>query len=248
MEYQRPKKLSSFAQSKFKSKPKTKFVYKPKVFKTLSSGNQIYKFKRTCTTTFGYNNYQGFTSISGTANYGQSLGMAFTLQGPQLTSNIVNPGLVSMPSPGEFTGLFDQYKITGVAIKIIYTNNVSNATASGWVNQALPTCQFCPDYDDNIAVASNTELLQRPETKILQLGSNGPLNLYVKNPKLKIAVATTAGTSNLMSQSGWVDCDNNTQSFFGYKWWLEPFGPSPGLQQGYFQMYFTYYISCKGVR
>lgn len=232
-----------------KSKTKSK-QYKSKIYKSIIPANKVYKFKRTCTSIFGYNNYTGFTSPSGTSNYGQSLGMAFTLQGPQLTSNLINPGLQPMPSPGEFTALFDQYKITGVAVKIIYTNNIANGSAvpGTYIQTALPTSQICVDYDDNVAVASETELLQRPETKILQLGTNGPVNVYVKNPQLQIAVATTAGTSNLKGQGGWVNADNNTASFMGLKWWLEFYGSPPGVNQGYFKIYYTYYISCRGVR
>jgi len=135
----------------------------------------IYKFKRTASVTLGYSANNGFCTLTGT-NYGQALGIAFTLTGPQLTSNVVNPGLVPMPNVSEFTGLFDMYKITGVGMKIIYTNNVANNTAAvgSYVNTALPVMQCCADMDDNVAPANNTELLQRPETIIKQLGSNGP--------------------------------------------------------------------------
>jgi len=151
----------------------------------------------------------------------------------------------------EFSALFDEYRIDAVHIKAFYTNNVVNTSAAvgSYQQIALPTGQFCVDYDDANVSASNTELLQRPETKLRQWNTNGPLMFTIKNPRAAYTVNTSTGVNSVAKGGGWLDMASTTINLYGFKIWLESFGSiTAPLEQGYFQFYFTYDISMRGVR
>lgn len=212
----------------------------------------VYRFARTASLQLGYNGYSGFTTISGGVVYGNAMGFTWTLAGPQLVSNLASPGLVTMPNVSEFAALFDQYRIDNVHVKVFYTNNISNTTGavSTFQQIALPTAQFCTDYDDGAAPTSSTELLQRPETKLLQWNTNGPLCFTIKKPTMEQTVNTQTGVNSVAPRHGWCDMAATNTNLYGWKIFLESFGSNTagGLQQGYFQFYFTYDLSFKGVR
>lgn len=220
------------------------------LYRSLLSGNAIYRFKRTCSWQPAYNAYYGFTTPSGVP-YGGALGFTWCLSGPVITGSAASTS-VAMPNVSEFAALFDEYRIDAVHIKIFYTNNISNTSAAvGTFQQiALPTGQFCTDFDDSTPPASNTELLQRPETKLLQWNTNGPLQFTIKSPKAAYTVNTQSGTNSVAkAPGGWMDMAAQNINIYGWKVFLEQFGSSTNtLEQGYFQFYFTYDISCRGVR
>jgi len=221
------------------------------LYKSLVSPNTIYRFRRTCTWQTGYNAYYGFTSPSGAIVYGGALGFNWQLAGPQITGSASSTS-VALPNVSEFAALFDEYRIDAIHIKCFYTNNIANnAAVVGTLQQvALPTGQFCTDFDDSAPPSSATELLQRPETKLLQWNTNGPLLFTIKSPKASYAVAATAGTQTVAkAPGGWMDMSSTTTNIYGWKVFLEQFGSSTStLQSGYFQFYFTYDLSMRGVR
>lgn len=222
------------------------------ISRILKNPNYVYRFSRTATWQCGYNGYSGFTTVSGGVVYGQGIGFNWTLGGPIISGSASSPGLQVMPNVTEFTALFDQYRIDNVKIKVFYTNNISNATGavSTFQQIALPTGQFCTDYDDSVPPSSQGELLQRPETKLLQFNTNGPLVFNVPKPEMAQTVNAQTGINSVAAKNGWIDCGQTDVNNYGWKVWLEQFGSNTagGLQQGYFQFYFTYDLSFKGVR
>lgn len=221
-----------------------------RLFRAVSTGKVIYRFQRTSSWQPAYNAYSGFTTPSGSTIYGNALACTFRLSGVELTGN-VNSTSTTIPNVTEFSSLFDEYRIDAVHIKAFYTNNVANTSAAPGTFQqiALPTGQFCIDYDDANAPASNTELLQRPETKTRQWNTNGPLMFTIKNPRAAYTVNTSTGVNSVAKGGGWMDMASINTNFYGFKIWLESFGSNVGtLEQGYFQFYFTYDLSMRGVR
>lgn len=168
------------------------------------------------------------------------------------TGNLVNPGVLNaVPNYTEFTALFDYYRIKGIHIKVIYTNNVANSSSAvGGAAQAiaLPTMQCMYDNDDGNAPTTEGELLQRPGVKLLTLGTNGPINLYVK-PKYANQILTDAGVqpAGIGASRDWLDGNFPGIPHFGYKFWLTPWAAT-ALQSGYFQFFFTYDLEFKGMR
>jgi len=222
------------------------------ISRIIRNPDAVYRFARTASLQLGYNGYSGFTSISGGLVYGNGMGFTWTLAGPQLVSNLASPGLVPMPNVSEFAALFDQYRIDNVHVKVFYTNNISNVTGavSTFQQIALPTGQFCTDYDDGNAPTAQNELLQRPECKLLQWNTNGPLSFNISKPTMEQTVNTQSGVNSVAPRHGWCDMAATNTNLYGWKIFLESFGSNTagGLQQGYFQFYFTYDLSFKGVR
>jgi len=214
--------------------------------------NQIFRCQRTATWQCGYSATNGFTNATGTVVYGTGLGLYFQLSGVLASGNLVNPGLLNnIPNYTEFTALFDYYRIRGVHIKLVYTNNVANTSAAvGAAAQAiaLPTLQCAQDLDDANAPLTDGELLQRPGVKLLQMGTNGPLDLYVQ-PRYADQILTDAATQPAVvgSRASWLDSNFPGVQHYGYKMWLTGWPATP-LQDGYFQFFFTYDLEFKGMR
>jgi len=213
--------------------------------------NQIFRCQRTSTWQCGYNASLGFTQFTG-APYGSGIGFSFLLASVDVNSSTAGTFTAcNTPNYTEFQAMFDYYRIRGVTIKMIYTNNVANGTsapggaASGI---ALPTVQCIPDQDDNTAPNADTELLQRPGVKLLTLGTNGPLVLKCK-PQPAVELLTGAGVApvGLGSRSMWLDVANAGIPHYGYKMFLTPW-TIPSLQNGFIQFFFTYDLEFKGMR
>jgi len=221
-------------------------------FNLYGNVNQIFRCQRTTTWQCGYSAVSGFTNLAGSVIYGSGLGLAFKLSEVNGTGNLVNPGVLNaVPNYTEFTALFDYYRIKGVHIKMIYTNNVANTTAAVGTASAiaLPTVQGMYDLDDGNAPTTEGELLQRPGVRLETLGTNGPLNFYVK-AKYANQILTDAGVqpAGIGASSDWLDGNFPGIPHFGYKLWLTPWAAAPALQQGYFQFFFTYDLEFKGMR
>jgi len=225
-------------------------VRRPSSRNLFGNANQVFRCQRTATWQCGYSAVSGFTNITGSIVYGSGLGLAFKLSEVNFTGNLVNPPLINVPNYTEFTALFDYYRIRGVHIKMIYTNNVANTSSAVGTAQsiALPTVQCMYDYDDANAPTTEGELLQRPGVKLLTMGTNGPLNLSVV-PKYANQILTDAGVqpAGIGKASDWLDGNFPGIPHFGYKMWLTPW-PAATLQDGYFQFFFTYDLEFKGMR
>lgn len=213
--------------------------------------NQIFRCQRSTTWQCGYSAVSGFTNLTGSVIYGTGLGLSFKLSEVNGTGNLVNPGVLNtVPNYTEFTALFDYYRIKGVHIKVIYTNNVANTTgAVGTASAiALPTMQAMFDNDDGNAPVTEGELLQRPGVKLLTMGTNGPLNFYVK-PNIATNCLTDAGNQPAaLAADSWLDANYPGVYHYGFKHWLTAWTAAPALQQGYFQFFFTYDLEFKGMR
>lgn len=214
--------------------------------------SQIFRCQRTTTWQCGYSPTNGFTNLTGSVVYGTGLGLYFQLSGVLGSGNLVNPGLLNnVPNYTEFQALFDYYRIAGVHIKVIYTNNVANTSSvPGAAAQAiaLPTLQCIQDLDDANAPTTEGELLQRPGVKLLTMGTNGPINLYVK-PQWADQILTDAGTQPavLGSRASWLDLNFPGIQHYGYKMWSTAWSAT-ALQSGYYQFFFTFDLEFKGMR
>lgn len=214
--------------------------------------DQIFRIQRTATWQCGYSPTNGFTSNTGSIIYGNGLGLAFCLSQIIGTGNLANPGVMNnVPNYTEFSALFDYYRIRGVHIKVIYTNNVANSSSAvGAVAQpiALPTLQCVEDLDDGIAPLTDGELLQRSGVKLLTLGTNGPIDLFVQ-PRYADTILTDAAAqpAAVGNRSTWLDSNFPGVQHYGYKFHLTNWPATP-LQAGYFQFFFTYDLEFKGVR
>lgn len=218
--------------------------------KTISPKMSTYKFTRTCAFQFGYNSYAGFTSPSGALVYGNGLGLKFQLSQMVLSGNFVTV-TQALPNYTEFTALFDRWRITNVRLKFHYSSNVANGSAAPGTltGVALPLIQIANDYDDAVPPASNTELLQRQNTKYWTLDSTGPKTHSVSPRILLAAENSGAFTSVAVDRGSFIDCSTPNTDNVGVKLWCETqTSAATQLQLGYIWVYATYDLEFKDPR
>lgn len=147
--------------------------------------------------------------------------------------------LSQVPNFGEFTALFDQYKIMG--IKWRFSPRANSAEAG--TNQGLVKFMTAIDYDGAPAGASApvmTDLLQYESLKVTS--SNREHVRYVK-PRIASTVYNTALTSGYSARTAWLDCENNAVPHYGLSYVLQQL---PAGAQSY-DIQVTYYLAFKNV-
>lgn len=228
-----------------KRRPIPRNVAVARVPRTLSSPGVIYAFKRTCVANLTMNPSNGFT-IAGNVGYG--IGLLFTLNG--LILNVgAGSATANLPNASEFSALFDQWRIKQVFVKYVYSNNVST-TASP--TTFLPTLLVSNDNDDATVPASSAELLQRPEHKIMQLGTNGNTN-NIRIVPCKPNAVVSAFTGSVFSgyadatRNQWLDCNYSTIQCYGQKVWWDV-ERTTNSDVGNLQLYVDFLLEFRGVR
>lgn len=199
-------------------------------------GGMVYKFKRTCTTGLALNTSTGFNASS---TFG--LGWGFSL------ANLLNSStvfLANTPIPGaaNFTDLFDQWRITKVVMKFVWTSTMSNSSTF-----AAPIFLFQPD-DDNFATPTRNEMLESPKTIVCQLGAGGDdcikeITIY---PKVSGSVYQGAfGAFAEVPRSTWMDCAYPDIQYNGLKmFWDNQITGANAV--GNLQIYCDFYYEFKG--
>jgi hypothetical protein len=150
--------------------------------------------------------------------------------------------LTQLPQYSDFTGLFDQYSITGVKLDFIpFADNISWEVASNGATIASPggPLLLATDFDDASAPATANEMLSRQNVRIIPVGRRTTMFL---RPKL----AEVANSSTTVSRSpGWIDCDTPNSPHYGVKAWMSaPNVPNTNFN---YQIYATFYLKVKGV-
>lgn len=145
--------------------------------------------------------------------------------------------LNQMPSAGEFTALFDEYKINAVKVTIFPRgNSAENTTGNGSRVFSIV------DYDDSTAPSGLNELLQYPGVKSTALTQ--PHVRYIKTPKVASAVYQSALVTAYGARSMWLDCASSTIPHYGVKFWCN--GTNSGTV--ILDLQIDYFVSFRGVR
>jgi len=195
---------------------------RPRITKAVSkyNNNHIFYVKRTYELTpVVLNDHTGAD---------QAAGVAFTLD--------------QLPNYTEFTNLFDQYQITGILVRFLWSNNNSQFAFSQYVNDLKPW-YFTSDKDDATTPASINAMLERPNTQIRRpLGEH---KLFFR-PGVATAVYKGAFTGYGQAKKGtWLDCSNADIQHFALKYYIQSQGPANYTPTLF--MYATYYMKFRGI-
>ena len=135
------------------------------------------------------------------------------LTGETLNSVANSVALNQLPNYTDFTNLFDQYKIIGITMDLIYEggNVQENDPPSGSIQ--LPTLYVCPDLDDEGALTFS-QMLEHGKTTVHSYGTGGRIKKrfyippYVENYIVGMddALAYAANPK----KSPWIDCKSTT--------------------------------------
>lgn len=171
-------------------------------------------------------------------------------------ANPVNGSIYSVPlsldfrlsditQPTDFTTLFDQYKISGVKVKITWTS--TQGEIGGGI--PAPRLMYTVDEDDS-GVPTEDSIRAKNSVKFHQFANGVPLVMYVK-PR----VARELYNNNLTTAYGptraWIDCSNPNVPHYGMKMWLDDVWIPDGSeydQRNKFHIDLSYYIKTKGVQ
>lgn len=166
-----------------------------------------------------------------------------------------NPGytLNTMPSATDVTNLFDQYKINGVKVTFrprydnFAGNDTTDTTAPGVTNQGTcdvhcivdPYCQLTPS-----GTYTNTNLNVFLENgKVRTFSGTKPFSIFVK-PTVDLDIAGITGARRGRS---WVSTLQGGITHYGAQFFVADPGLTGNFNQAW-DVYFTYYIACRGIK
>lgn len=161
----------------------------------------------------------------------------FTIANVINTYTAYNFSLGDLPSSGEFTALFDQYKIN--AVKITFIPQMNTSISIGTINNPNASARFFSaiDYNDSAAPFSVDEIRQYATCKytpILRTHTR-----YIYKPKIVDASGFTI--------SPWISTSVPGANYYGLKIAVEPMDSTSTLSMIY-SVEAKFYMSFKNVK
>jgi hypothetical protein len=161
--------------------------------------------------------------------------------------------LADLPQATTFQKLFDQYRITGVASKMLPMTSFN----TGGTNPSIRLLHYT-DLDDANAPSLYSDVIQRSnlKDKMLVAGSARSVNSFIRPRWLNATYATSivpgTGTGySLGKRSTWIDTVDDTVPHFGYKYFFNTTNnATPGGLAVPVNVLFTltYYLQFKGLK
>jgi len=153
----------------------------------------------------------------------QEIQMTLTAGIPSLSTQAYSFQLSSALSSTEFTALFDQYQIRGVAVRLVPHFNVWNITPEGGNG---PRCYYVIDFDDSTASTNEDEIIQHGRCKSFR--PERGFRVYFKpRPNNEFYNATASSGYGIARASPWMDCSSPSVPHYGLK--ILMFHPDPGV-------------------
>lgn len=158
--------------------------------------------------------------------------------------------LNDVPSATEFTLLFDQYMIKGVALKITPVHTSSDYPTSSYSNGGM--LHLISDYDDmDVPATAETaidDMRQRIGYTTTNIATGRPIRKYIR-PHIALATyASGAFTSYANAKSQWLDCNSPNVQHYGIKGILEIWQNHSSAVTLPFKVEATYYLAFRNPR
>jgi len=149
-----------------------------------------------------------------------------------------------------FTGMFDQYRLESVTVRITSLNNTTTLNTRG----GLTSIYTVPDYDDNVVPTSIHQVRGRQGSKLVDFGVKRSYSFTVR-PVRTLLVDEGAGNtftnggSALLSRKAWNDCVYSTTAHFAMKMWIQDFfAPGDSNVVNTLKFDYTYRVAFKGAQ
>lgn len=172
------------------------------------------------------------SDISGTTTSGQQIGFGLTFQ----VSDVVNAS--------EFTALYDQFKLTGVKLRMwLMRDNSASASTAGPAQIAafrIPLMYYVVDHDTSTDPTTD-ELRQYSNCKMWQFNNGRPFSIYIKPKMLTEVYRTPITRSTVPTTPRFISTDQIDTQHFGFRARLINMDDSSIL----LRRELTYYFSCK---
>lgn len=157
--------------------------------------------------------------------------------------------LSQVPNVSEFSSLFDQYKLTGVRMRITpaLTQGISSPLFGTSAALGYSKVHTAIDYDDNTAPTSEDELLEYGSLKSTTAFKDH--TRYIKPKLLQQVYRSALSTSYAPKSSVYLDMATSDVPHFGLKLWVSaPNTPAGTAGSISYKIYQTMYFTCKNVR
>lgn len=199
---------------------------------------------------FGCSFYQDNTvpisgSLTGTGS--NNFTLSYTLGGVLVWfGSGPSSALVPLANSGEYTALFDSYRIKAVEVTMYSSMNTNQSTT-----QFLPNLGTVTDYDDASPI-SWSEAAQYENFKVIQFAVPSKKVLRCR-PVASCSVANTGGVfvPASASRSTWMDCAQNNIQHYGHKFCFDNpmVGAATGAaNEGFVSFHVRYTLEFKGTR
>jgi len=158
--------------------------------------------------------------------------------------------LTDLPNVTEYSSLFDQYKISGVQLRIVPKVAMTTQGSSTGTIQTVGYGQVVTaiDFDDAANPTAKDELLQYQNAKVTQASR---LHTRFIKPRILDTVWVNSISSGYQSvRPGWVDLANTNMPHYGIKLWVDAPANSGGTTSSSvaYDVYAVYYFKCKNTR
>ena len=191
---------------------------------------------------------QGYWSMNQSTGFngaGFDMQFSFSLQGQNnyVAGLFINTS--GLPDYGEFTALYDQYRIDKIHMRFGFTNNQSGVNTAA---TELPVIKIVKDTDDVNTITGN-QILQYAGMKSFQLGNGGVskdgwYDFWVV-PKPQVTTYRTAIGSGYSApdKSIKIDTAYSDVPHYGVKLFWDPYGLTSNVSIGNMVILTTYYLT-----
>jgi len=233
------RKAAKVARRKWKSKMKRKAAKRI---------NNIYRFKR-LTNTVRIQHLSGdaaaifrIEDFSGILRPTTSSGVSWTPESlPNTYTNTFGcvHNLSDVAIPGDFTNLFDRYKITGIKATFLY--QITDAAAGG--APVMPTILYATDYTDSDP-PSYSLMRTKQNTKQRILTANRPFSIFYRPKKTVLTTSNFLSIPGTYTNAGWCASSAPDIDHYGLKFSLNNlYGTASTNSQ--LEIKFVYYLAMK---
>jgi len=154
--------------------------------------------------------------------------------------------LADLTHSGNFTAMYDAYKITKVTLTLEYLNNMASVAGLG----LMPTSYMVWDQDDAVIPPTLSSITGKQGVRVRQFGNNAKsVHSFTLRPVVNTVMGQQGGPnlaipSGINSKSQWIDCAYNNVTHNALKIFLtDVYLPSnPNVNQA-FRFNWTYHVS-----
>lgn len=178
------------------------------------------------------------------------------LKASNISTNTTTGGLVvaytfaltDLPNSGEYTALYDQYKITGIKLAIIWrSSNLSMIETNNTQGVGMPYMYYVVDRDD-ATVTSISDMREFSKAKRFEFDTGKRVcNIFFKPNTLVETYLSAVTTGYQVQFDRWIDMSQPALPFWGFKAAIQVPLNAPSVA-AYFDIEATYYLAMKDPR
>lgn len=179
--------------------------------------SQAHLFKRLGEKTIIYVNGAGTVAYSGSdAGFAISSMSSDSLTGCYQFGWSHSFSLNNVVGNGDFTTLFDRYKIVAVKYKIMFQCNTAAVNGS----QVLPILHYVKDEDDVTIPTSLSSINQKALCKVRVMGATTMISYYIKPKVAKAVYQSALLTAYSVDKAPYINSSYNSAPHYGIKAWM----------------------------